>query len=301
MTQLPDSSQIRICVVVTLYLRALHESETVASLIGPEHQKTGRHPDIEVLLFDNTPESGHPGPLPNGVHYEAAGRNAGLAEAYNRALEFAQKFGCSWLLLLDQDTTLPSDFLASLSAQIKRHGADPEVVAMIPVVRSGGEIVSPKGVGFFGLKAILEPAFGIQSFEVTAINSGAAVRCDFVRSIGGFNRAYWLDYLDHWLFHQIYARGKKVALWDGKLEHQLSVQDYRENIALGRYRSILAGESGFMTTYKPKLQIPFYLLRLLARAAKLGLHGQRDLALITLAAVVRIAMHPYRSLENPLQ
>jgi hypothetical protein len=169
------------------------------------------------------------------------------------------------------------------------------------VVRSGGEVVSPKHVSFFGLKTIPALVFGIQKAEITAINSGAAVRCDFVRSIGGFNRAYWLDYLDHWFFHQIYARGKRVAVWDGTIEHKLSVQDYRRNITLMRYRSILAGESAFMTTYKPKLQIPFYLLRLLARATRLALHGQSDLTLITMATVVRITMHPIRSLENTLQ
>jgi GT2 family glycosyltransferase len=300
-THLTNANPARLCAVVTLYHKAPDESETVASLIGPEHRKADRHSDVEILLFDNTPNSSDPGPLPNGVQYESAGRNAGLAEAYNRALDVAGIHGCSWLLLLDQDTTLPAGFLSSLRAQIERHGTDPEVVALIPVVRSGGEVVSPKRVVFSGLRTISEHVFGIQKSEVAAINSGVALRCDFVRSVGGFNRAYWLDYLDHWLFHQIYARGKKVALWNCTLEHHLSVQNYRQDITATRYRSIIAGESAFMTTHKPKLQIPFYLFRLLARATRLIFGRQRDLALITMATAVKIAMHPTRSLEKRLQ
>jgi len=256
------------------------------------------HHDIRILLFDNTPGGGHPGALPNGVQYESAGFNAGLAAAYNRALDLAQESQCDWLLLLDQDTILPKDFLELLSAQIKQYESHADVVALVPVVRSRGIAVSPKKVGFFGLKALPEASLGPQFAEVTAINSGTALRCDFIRSIGGFNRAYWLDYLDHWLFRQVYAAGKKVAVWDCTLEHHLSVQNYRENITMTRYRSILAGESGFMTTHKSKLQIPLYLLRLLVRSARMAMQRQPDMAWFTLATVARIALHPMRSLED---
>lgn len=251
-----------------------------------------------ALLYDNTPEAGVPGPLPVGVQYEAAGRNAGLAAAYNRALDVAQLHNCAWLLLLDQDSVLPENFLESLLEELREHGTDSDVVAVVPIVRSGGVVVSPKRVGFFGLKAFMETPRGIQDSEIASINSGTAIRCDFVRSIGGFSRAYWLDYLDHWLFRQIYAAGKKVAVSNCILEHSLSVQDYRRNINLTRYRSILAGESAFMTTHKSKLQIPFYLLRLLARSMRLAIHRQPGLALLTLAMIARIARYPTRSLER---
>jgi GT2 family glycosyltransferase len=253
---------------------------------------------LRVLLYDNTPEGGDPGPLAEGVQYEPAGFNAGLAAAYNRALEVAQLHGCSWLLLLDQDTVLPNDFLESLLGELREYETNADVVAVVPIVRSGGVVASPKRVGFFGLKAFAKTPRGIQDAEIASINSGTAIRCDFVRSIGGFSRAYWLDYLDHWLFRQIYATGKKVAVSNCVLEHSLSVQDYRRNINLTRYRSILAGESAFMTTHKSKLQIPFYLLRLLARSVRLATQQQPDLALLTIAMVVRIARYPMRSLEE---
>lgn len=251
-----------------------------------------------MLVFDNSPSPASRTSSSEYIQFEAAGRNAGLATAYNRALDLAQQSRCDWLLLLDQDTTLPNDFLELLSAQIKQYEAQADVVALVPVVCSRGIIVSPKKVGFFGLKALRKAPYGPHLAEVTAINSGTALRCEFVRSIGGFNCAYWLDYLDHWLFRQVYAAGKQVAVWDCTLEHNLSVQDYQENITMERYRSILAGESGFMTTQKSKLQIPLYLFRLLIRSARLAIQRQPNMAGFTLATIAKIARHPTRSLED---
>ena len=189
-------------------------------------------------------------------------------------------------------------FSGLLFQQIKESAGDSSVAALVPMVRSGDIVVSPKRVGFFGLKALPESCHGIQDVEVTSINSGSAIRCDFVRSVGGFNRSFWLDYLDHWLFRQIYATGRKVAIWKCTIEHSLSVQDYRRNIQIERYRSILAGESTFITTYKPKVQIPVYLLRLLVRSVRLMSQGQFSLARLTFATIVKIAFHPTRSLED---
>lgn len=251
-----------------------------------------------ILLYDNTPIHRDPGPLPVGVQYQSMGQNTGLAAAYNWALTLCEEGGFSWLLLLDQDTKLPADFLQLLRLEIEKHDANPDVVAIVPLVRNGNDVISPKRVGLYGLHALPGNARGIQDDEITCINSGTAVRCSFVRSLGGFNRAYWLDYLDYWLFHQIYASGKKAAVFDCTLEHDLSVTDYARNVSKDRYRSILKGESAFVTTHRPKSQIPFYLLRLLFRSARLAMRRHFDMALFTLSVIAKIALHPMRSLED---
>ena len=213
----------RLLAVIVLYKTLPCESPAVNTLLGSVARLQTGHDNIRVLLYDNTPGTKDPGPLPAEVLYESAGHNAGLAAAYNRALDVAQSHGCSWLLLLDQDTALPCDFLGLLLEQIKELEGDSSVAALVPMVRSGDIVVSPKRVGFFGLKPLPESCHGIQDAEVTSINSGSAIRRDFVRSIGGFNRSFWLDYLDHWLFRRIYATGRKVAIWRCTIEHSLSV------------------------------------------------------------------------------
>lgn len=302
---MPDSSTIQpagdascILAVIVLYRTRLSDSRTFMSLRASCNVLNRKASNLKVLLFDNTPDTEHPGSLPLNVFYEAPGKNAGLAAAYNCALDTAREMGASWLLLLDQDSVLPPDFFELLKSKMEEHKANADVVAIVPVVRSRGVTISPRRIGFFGTKPLSKSLFGIQDAEITSINSGTAVRCDFVRSIGGFNRAYWLDYLDHWLFRRIYEEGKRAVVFDCTLEHHLSVANYRRNIDIGRYHSILCGESAFTTTYKPKAQIPFYLLRLLVRAARMTLRGQSDLALLTMRVAAKIMLHPNRSLEG---
>ena len=295
-----DQAAANLLPVIVLYKLQLSSSQTFRTIVASMHElDASRRPPL-VLIYDNTPVPADPGPLPEHWRYEAPGRNAGLAAAYNRALDIAEQQGASWLLLLDQDTALPPNFLEVLWSQLKQWESNSSIVALVPVVRSGNVVVSPKKVGFLGLKPAAKMPFGPPDAEIMAINSGTAVRCDFVRSIGGFSRAYWLDFLDHWLFRQIFSHGKKTVIFDAVLEHNLSVQDYRRNIDLVRYRSILAGESAFITSHKPKTQIPFYLFRLAARSVRMVMQGQPDLALFTAKTMVRIGLHPLRSLEeNP--
>jgi GT2 family glycosyltransferase len=282
--------------ILVLYNCKLAESTTYNSFITSAHDGI-LDPDA-IAIYDNSRLSQlNSGAANPPFEYRHDPDNGGIAAAYNWALDLAASRRSRWLLLLDQDSVLPSTFLHATMLQAKKYEEDPEVVAIVPVVRSGGRNVSPKRVGFFGLRPLPESTSGSQQAEIMAINSGAAVRCDFLRSIGGFNGAYWLDYLDHWLFRQIYAAGKKVAVSECVLEHQLSVQQYRSSITATRYENILNSEAAFVTTYKPKLQLPFYLARLLFRSVRMTARRRPDIALLTAAKMLRIAAHPLRPLE----
>lgn len=297
-TQHP-SSAVRVLAVIVLYRRDPDQSEAFQSLLRLIQRLQRDLMDLTTLIYDNTPgiTSSRISSMCD-VTYKSTGKNLGLASAYNCALAQAESRGLSWLLLLDQDTSLPLDFLDSLCKDIRLYEYDSSVVAIVPTVQSNGAVVSPKRVGFTSLCALPRESHGVQEREITAINSGTAIRCDFIRSIGGFNNAYWLDYLDHWLFRQIYAHGKRAALSQSCLGHQLSVQDYRRNVSMKRYSSILKGEAAFMTTHKLKVQLPFYLLRLTARTVKLTIQGQSDKALLTLQTIMKILRHPMCSLEE---
>jgi GT2 family glycosyltransferase len=283
--------------ILVLYDRKLDESTTYNSLVASSHD--GGLDPLAVAIYDNSRHSQlSAGAADLLLAYKHDPGNGGIVAAYNWALDLAGVHGHRWLLLLDQDTVLPRTFLRSTSLLVKQYEENPEVVAIVPMVRSGGCTVSPKRVGFCGLRPLPASTSGSQQAEIMAINSGAAIRCDFLRAIGGFNPAYWLDYLDHWLFRQIYATGKTVAVSECVLEHQLSVQDYRNSISTVRYQNMLAGEAAFITTYKPKLELPCYLLRLLFRSLKMTIHRRPDMALLTAAKMLQITTHPLRSLER---
>jgi hypothetical protein len=99
-----------------------------------------------------------------------------------------------------------------------------------------------------------------------AINSGAVIRVAFLKEIGGFNEEFPLDYLDHWLFYEIYAKNYKTFVLDIYLHHDLSVMDYN-SISLTRYKSILHSEFTFYKKYKREL-FPEYRKQLFKRLLK---------------------------------
>lgn len=283
--------------ILVLYNTKLEGSTTYQTFVA-----SSCHAGLDaasIAVYDNSPI-----PQVNSTEeahlfaYKHDLSNSGIAAAYNWALDTAQSHGFPWLLLLDQDTALPPEFLDLCLMQIAEYETNTNVVAIVPVARSGGRVISPKRVGFLGLKPLPASSLGIQSAEIMAINSGAVIRCDFVRSIGGFNRVYRLDFLDHWLFRQVYASNREAVVSRCTLEHNLSVQDYQHSVSVDRYRSILAGEAGFITTYKSRAYIPFYLCHLLGRSIKMVILRRPDIALLTIAMIFRIILHPISFLEG---
>jgi GT2 family glycosyltransferase len=287
---------------ILLPILVLYNTKLCNSVAYQSYIASARHSLLDpalIAVYDNSPiRQVNPGEESLLFAYKHDPSNSGIAAAYNWALDLAQSHGFPWLLLLDQDSILPTEFLKSTLIQINLHRQDEDAVAIVPVIRSGGSIVSPMRVGFGRLRLLPDSSFGIQSKEIMAINSGTVIRCDFVRFIGGFSRAYWLDYLDHWLFRRIYESGNKAVVSKCCLGHKLSVQDYRNNISTARYRSILNGEAAFITTHKSHLEIFLYLLRLLCRIIKqLFVFRKPQMAAITATMFRRIATHPARSLE----
>ncbi len=284
--------------ILVLYNTALESSTTYQTFVA-----SSRHAKLDasqICVYDNS-QFPHVSPTQEThlLAYKHDPANSGLAVAYNWALDIAQSRGFAWLLLLDQDSKLPPTFLDSLGASAELYDADQSVAAIVPLVTDKGVAISPKRIRFGRLTPLPEPAPATANYEVTAINSGAAVKSSFVASIGGFNQTYKLDCLDHWLFRKIYANAKKAAISGYILDHRLSVGDYRNQVSLLRYRSILSAEAMLITTEK-RLEIPVYLIRLLLRSFKqLIVYRRPKIAAITWGMVGSIVAR--RASSRPTQ
>jgi GT2 family glycosyltransferase len=275
--------------ILVLYNCALETSETYRTFIASAHNAS-LDPSL-IAVYDNSPvRHVSVAEEANLFAYRHDPSNSGLAAAYNWALEIAKSNGISWLLLLDQDSQLPSTFLALLVDAMEMHDTNQSVAAIVPFVKDGLAEISPRRVRFGRLSPLPKQSSLLAKCEVTAINSGAAIRVSFVQSLGGFNPDYRLDCLDHWLFRQLYAQGKRVALSGSVLDHDLSVSDYRNQVSLTRYRGILSAEAFFVTTQKRHLEILVYVIRLMLRAVKqLIVYRRPELAAITCNMAVKIA------------
>ncbi len=237
---------------------------------------------MHVLVYDNSP-SAWDGPWESRWSYRHDPSNGGIRAAYEYALQCAAP-GFRWLLLLDQDSELPPDFLQQLLLAAERCADQPRVAAIVPRVYAGNRQVSPLRVRIGRLDGTLQT--GLLPFEVTCLNSGAALRLEFLRELGGFNPEFWLDYLDYWLFHEIHRRGFEVFAMETALQHRLSVLDYNHDVSLERYRNILAAEMRFTNRYRPFLERLLFVPRLGARTVKQALKVRDK----------RIALHSSRAL-----
>jgi GT2 family glycosyltransferase len=252
--------------VMVAYNEDISQSKTFLSIKGAFAQHD-RADSLRFLVYDNSPApQSFDWSLPIPMSYVHDPTNAGLAKAYNFALEAATSEGCDWLLLLDQDSTLPENFTVNLSKTADAINDDESLVAIVPRVRCLEEIVSPSIVNFGGFFRPVDASMrGVCHRQVTSINSGTMLRISFIQKVGGFNTSFPLDYLDHWLFSRIYSNNKRVLLSESNIDHELSVVDYDKWMNLGRYDSILAAEMLFLKTCRPKYDKYFYMLQLLKR------------------------------------
>jgi len=245
---------LSILAVIVLYNVEPRNSPAFQSLMTAVQSLDLPQSKIEILLFDNSPNEGYPGTLPEHVRYQAAERNAGIAAAYNHALAMAQQENCAWLLTLDQDTTLPQDFLARMSALAIRWQDDMSVAAVVPQLVSGDSILSPNYVHSLWNTAVPRGFTGLNKRELYALNSAALLRVSSIREIGGFCEDFWLDQLDLVLHHHLHRAGKRTYVaGDIQVEHELSLQNYG-SLSPDRFQNFLEAESAFRDLNKGPIE-----------------------------------------------
>jgi GT2 family glycosyltransferase len=258
--------------VIVLYNCELAQSKSFASLL--EILKTNPEPAkyFSLLLYDNSPQpQSHMVSADFPVHYIHDPSNGGLASAYNVALDRAESEEREWLLLLDQDTSLTTEFILELIETTTNLHAQTQVAAVVPKLRVNGRIDSPVA-DFLALvrqqfsppePAMNEDLVGIQHQRLSAYNSGSTLRVSALRSAGGFPAEFWLDFLDHVVFHALSSRGYRMYVMRAILAHDSSYSDVG-NLPVWRMHNILLARSLYVQrngTWMDRLLYRVWLLR----------------------------------------
>jgi len=269
----------------------IQDSKTANSLLRAYSSKPEAFESFKLVIYDNSPQSqAVPAEMPFQWEYKHDPDNGGLAAAYNYALQRAVDENYEWLLLLDQDTQLPEDFIYELTRVSEDIGEDSDVVAIVPRVFCNKKFFAPSRVLFGGMhRPINQHHRGICNFQVATIGSGVLLRTSFFQKIGGFSTVYWLDCLDRWIFNAIYSAGKKVYVTDSIIEQEMSILDYDKFMTEERYRNIIKYETIFMKSFKTRVENYFYLIRLLKRTFTLLLTVKnKKYALMTFGHLIRL-------------
>jgi GT2 family glycosyltransferase len=223
-----------ILAVIVLYNREPWQSQSVSSLCAILKENPGWAQHFSLVLYDNSPHSqSHTVPADFPIDYVHDPSNGGLARAYNYALARAESEEREWLLLLDQDTSPTREFLSELLETVTTLHATSEVAAMVPKLMVQGVIHSP-ATQFIdqmrrqfraGKKPIGKEVVGVQQQPMNAYNSGATIRVSAMQAIGGFPAEFWLDFLDHAVFHALHVHGYRMYVLRATLAHDASHSD----------------------------------------------------------------------------
>jgi len=189
-----------VCVIITTY----EPADNLGSLISATILQVGR-----VFLIN---DSGSPqirdrldvefSKVPNLVIHHMAS-NCGIAAALNCGLEAASSLGFSKAVLLDDDTRITSDLVASLLRfwlQLEVEGQQPGVVGV-----SRSEVpLNPGGDG--------EIRDELEWHRVRdVITAGSMVDIECARDLGGFREEFIIDAVDHEFCARVRQRGLLVA------------------------------------------------------------------------------------------
>jgi GT2 family glycosyltransferase len=254
--------------VLVIFNCKIEEAETFVSLLNNYAKNQESFKNFKLIIYDNSLfDQSIPLALPFECQYIHDCTNRGLAVAYNYALNQAIKSSYDWLLLLDQDSSLPDDFIENLSYNLSIV-KDSTVSAVVPKMRYNKVIFSPTKVYFGGIvRAIDMRHRGICTFKnVFAIGSGCMIKVSFLQNIGGFNEVFWMDCLDRWLFLTINKMGGRVYVTDSIIEHEVSVMNFDKLMNEERYHNILKYETLFMKSFTSRIENYIFYLRLIKRA-----------------------------------
>jgi GT2 family glycosyltransferase len=261
---------MQILAVVVLYKQTPEESQTIRSLAGVFALRPELSASVSVLVWDNSPIPAVGGSVPFPAVFRHAERNAGTSGAYNSALELAEKRGCPWLLLLDQDTNVTEAFLSTMLQYSERFRESPEIATVVPFIFSHGSLVSPRRLLSFNRVRQIPLSFnGLCRDKAYAVNSATLMRVSALREVGGYSEEFWLDLSDVFVFQALHAQGRYMYVaGDLRVEHSIASMDFDREMSPERYRNFLAAESAYIDLFLPPIERSAQLGRLFLRVIR---------------------------------
>lgn len=179
-------------IIIVIYKRLLEDCESFQSVL----EMPVGVANLNVFVYDNSPDSqqikNYEGLTITYFHDE---KNSGVSKSYNVGVEHANKGQKEWVMLLDQDTSLPKSILEKYYKAINDNS---NINLFVPVLKlKNGSIFSPSRYRFkrgFFVDSIKPGTHSL--FEYAPVNSGIMVQVEAFQKVGGYNEKVKLDFAD---------------------------------------------------------------------------------------------------------
>ena len=249
------------CIIVT-YNKKISSIDNIQFL---NNNKT----NVKLTICDNSEEqeirtANHRYCMKYKIKYSDMHGNKGLSRAYNEAIKELKND--DWMVIFDQDTDVPIDYFSELEKSI---AAYPSINIHVPVVKSIKGQMSPSKLNRYCVKKILSIAPGAYT-DITAINSGMAIRKEVFDAVGNYNENIFLDYLDHFFIREYHKHFRQIAVFDCVLNQEFSDDDH-SNFSRDLKRFQIYKNDFYEFCKDSATGRIYYLLKLSYRAAKLSI------------------------------
>ena len=153
------------------------------------------------------------------VTYLSHEKNLGISKAYNVAIKEIRKTDCQYLLLLDADTDIASEYIEKLQGLLERK----EIDLILPIIKTKkGAIMSPCKQGKCGFFKHYNDIAQIDvNHQLSAINSGMCISRNIWESYQ-YDEQLFLDYVDHQFMKDFFKRSNKMHI----MKDIVLVQDF---------------------------------------------------------------------------
>jgi GT2 family glycosyltransferase len=278
-------------IVVVLYKIKLADSVTLQTLSKIKSQLTKY---TSLLLFENATNSKQTNSSVlkkliakyQNVKYQYTYENSGIVKAYNLAYQQIVDTTTNWLLLLDQDTSISTDYFDEISNFISI--SPQNNIILVPRLSTGKHIFAPTR-DILKRRPLTCGSYKLNPHGYfSTVNSGMLISKQFLDSIHGFNNKFWLDGLDHWICSKLREKSAHVQVSNAILVHELSVNS-SDGISIQRLQNILHAEQllwfeSYNFTYKL-----IYFFSLLYRIIKYCAAKKWHFALLLIKQLIWVA------------
>lgn len=225
---------INLTILVCLYNKNISDSETIQSLLKIELLLD----NIELIIWDNS-LTHHSVEILNSqfkkLKYVHTPENLPLSKIYNRVIE-EQKENDSYLMICDDDSTIPKTFFIELKKAIT---LNKDIKLFLPQISSNNCIVSP--AKNYIIKSTLFKNLGsgiISSKYLTAINSCMVISNKVFSE--GFRYDERLSFYgtDNYFMYNFSKKYSSLYLLKQKIEHKLSMNEDDVSNKLRIFRQI---------------------------------------------------------------
>ncbi len=224
-------------IIIVVYNTALEDSGSFQSV----RQMRVDGVLLDLFVYDNSARSQQLKEYSGlQITYLHDPENSGVSRAYNTGVAHAQKRQKKWVLLLDQDTTLPDTILDDYEKAVRQN---PAVKLFVPILYlNNGKIFSPCTYRFkrgFYVDQIKEGMYSLN--KLSPVNSGMLINIRAFLKAGGYNDQVKLDFSDFQFIERFRKVYPKFYVMDVQCQQDFSDDEVSFSTQASRFKYYCEG------------------------------------------------------------